>query len=156
MENMIDIHLKTKEDYQNDYNEKIFSYKLSNYILEETKGISLKEKIKFNVIPEFYMSEEEKNGFVDMLRNNYGADVGEIIHLKQKDYLSNILILLLGIIFVVIYALLKDKLLAQFMLILGWVLIGETIVNFLHKGAEHRYNIERRKQIIKAKIVFKE
>ena len=156
MENIIEIHLKTKEDYQNAYNEKILSYNLSNYILEETKGLSLTQKIKFNVKSEFYMSDEDKNNFVDMHRNNYGAVVSEIIHLRYKDYVSNILILFLGIIFIVIYTFLKDELLAQFILILGWVLIGETICNFLHKGANHRYNIARRKQIIKAKVLFEE
>ena len=36
----IRIHLNDKKDYQNKYNDKILSYQLSNYILEETKGIS--------------------------------------------------------------------------------------------------------------------
>ena len=46
MNNTIKIHLKEKTDYQNKYNEKILSYSLSNYILEETKGINPKEKIR--------------------------------------------------------------------------------------------------------------
>ena len=45
MENIIKIHLKEKENYKNTYNEEILSYKLSNYILEETKGISTKQNI---------------------------------------------------------------------------------------------------------------
>ena len=38
----INIHLNSREDYINNYNKKILSYELSNYILEELKGINPK------------------------------------------------------------------------------------------------------------------
>ena len=53
MENIIKIHLKEKDDYKNKYNEDILSYQLSNYILEELKGIDIKEKIKFSISSNF-------------------------------------------------------------------------------------------------------
>lgn len=46
MEKIINIHIKEKEDYVNKYNNSILSYQLSNYILEETKGIDIKQKNK--------------------------------------------------------------------------------------------------------------
>lgn len=56
----IRIHLNDKKDYQNKYNDKILSYQLSNYILEETKGIDTKEKIEFSISLDFKMSDIEK------------------------------------------------------------------------------------------------
>ena len=53
MENIIKIHLKSKDDYKNIYNEEILSYALSNYILEELKGLSTKAKIKFVISTDF-------------------------------------------------------------------------------------------------------
>ncbi len=155
MKKIIKINLKEKNDYINKYNENILSYQLSNYILEETKGIDIKEKIEFNISSEFIMSEQEQKDLVDMIRNNFGADISEILHQSKKQKLTYYLILFISIILIIIYSILKIKLLAQFVLILGWVLLGEAICNFLYKGIENKYKISRRKQIINAKIFFK-
>lgn len=154
MENIIKIHLKEREDYTNKYNEKILSYQLSNYILEETKGINTKEKIKFIITSDFKLSEIEKNDLVDMIRNNFGADISEIINFAKKQRMIYYLLLFISIILIVIYSLLEIRLLAQFILILGWVLLGEAICNFLYKGIENNHKISRRKQIVNAKVFF--
>lgn len=156
MENIIKIHLKEKDDYKNTYNENILSYALSNYILEELKGIDTKKKIKFIVSSDFEIDELEKNNLVDMIRNNFGADISEIINLWKKQRIINYLLLFIAIILIIIYSLLEVKLLAQFTLILGWVLLGEAICNFLYKGTEYNNQISRRKQIVNAKILFEE
>jgi len=156
MKNIIKIHLKTKEKYKNEFNEEILSYELSNYILEETKGIPTKQKIKFEILPEFEMEELEKNNLVDMIRNNFGADISEIINLARKQRIINCLILTIGIIFILIYSTLKTSLLSEFSLILGWVFLGEAICNILYKEVESRHKIARRKQIVNAKVLFNE
>ena len=79
MEKIINIHLNERTDYINKYNQRILSYDLSNYILEELKGINTKEKIKFNIKSDFVMSDLEKTNLVDMIRNNFGADISEIL-----------------------------------------------------------------------------
>lgn len=155
MKKIIDIHLKDSNDYKNQYNEKILSYQLSNYILEELKGIDTKQKIEFSVSIEFEMKEQEKNNLVDMIRNNFGADISEIIHVAKKQRMTHYFILTISIILIVISYLLQTKLLAQFILILGWVLLGESICNFLYKGMEINHKISRRKQIVNAKVNFK-
>lgn len=154
MEKIIKIHLKEINDYKNTYNEEILSYNLSNYILEELKGIDTNQNIKFNISSDFYMSEQEKNNLVDMIRNNFGADISEIMNLSKKQKLLNYSILLIATILIVIYSLLEIKLLAQFILIFGWVLLGESICNFLYKGIENKHKISRRKQIVNAKVIF--
>lgn len=74
---------------------------------------------------------------------------------KQRMIHYLILILIISIILITISSILQMKLLAQFILILGWVLLGESICNFLYKGMEINHKISRRKQIVNAKIVFK-
>ena len=156
MENIIKIHLKERNDYKNKYNERILSYQLSNYILEELKGISVKQKIKFTISSDFKMEDLEKTNLVDMIRTNFVADISEILNLARKQRMANYLILSISIILIIIYSILKIKLLAQFILILGWVLMGEAICNFLYKGIENHHKIARRKQIVKAKVFFDE
>ena len=53
MEKIIKIHLSERTDYINKYNQRILSYDLSNYILEELKGLSTKAKIKFVISTDF-------------------------------------------------------------------------------------------------------
>ena len=155
MKKIININLRDSYDYKNQYNEKILSYQLSNYILEELKGVNTKQKIEFNISTEFEISEQEKNILVDMIRNNFGADISEIMNIAKKHRIIDYFILIISIILITISFMLNLKLLAEFILILGWVLLGESICNFLYKGMEIRYKILRRKQIVNAKVAFK-
>ena len=152
----IDIHLNAKEDYINNYNEKILSYDLSNYILEELKGLSPKEKIEFLVSTEFDLSLDEKDNLVWMIRNNFGADITEIINLSRKQRVTNYIISIIAIILLLIYSILEIELISEFVLIFAWVLLGEAICNFLYNSMENTYKIKRRKQIVNAKVCFEE
>lgn len=154
MEKIIKIHLKNKEIYKNEFNEEILSYDLRSYILEETKEISTKEKIKFEIFTEFQLEDTEKNKLVDMIRNNFGADISEIIDITIKNRIINWIILSIGIIFILIYSALQHSLLSEFSLIFGWIFLGESICNILYKEVESKYKIAKRKQIVTAKILF--
>jgi len=156
MKKIINIYLKDSNDYKNQYNEEILSYELSNYILEELKGIDTKQKIEFNVSTAFEISEQEKNILVDMIRNNFGADISEIMNIAKKQRMIDYLILIISVILIIISFLLQSKLLAEFVLILGWVLLGESICNFLYKGMEIKHKVLRRKQIVNAKMIFEQ
>lgn len=154
MENVIKIHLKERKQYKNTYNENILSYELSNYILEELNGIDEKQNISFSVSSEFDMSEQEREDFVYMIRKFFGADISEKMNLRVKQRTANYLIFLIGIVFILIYSFWKITFVSEFVLIFGWVFIGEAICNFLYKGVENKHQIMRRKQIVEAKIIF--
>ena len=151
----IKIHLKNKDDYKNTYNDNILSYELNNYILEELKGKSRKAKIEFVVSSDFEMDNKDKNSLIFMIRNSFGADIGEVLNLARKQRISNYLIAVIGVVFILIYNFLDYEFLSEFILIFGWVFLGEAICNLLYKEIEYRYVIARRKQIVNAKITFK-
>ena len=153
-ENIIKIHLREKSDYKNVYNESILSYELSNYILQELKGINTKQKIKFSISSDFYMNEQEKEEFVDMIRSFFGTDISEIMELRIKQRIANSSIFLTGLVLILIYSFWKVAFVSEIVLVFGWVFIGESLCNFLYKGIENRYRVMRRKQIVDAKIIF--
>lgn len=153
MKRQIKIHLKTEEDYKNRYNDEILSYELSNYIIEETKGLKLSDKFEFIVTADFTIQDQDK--LVNMIRNCFGTDVSESLNMSKKQSIANSLILLIGIIFLLLYYVIVPKFISELTLILGWVFIGEAICNFLYKGVENRLNVKRKKQIIDAKVIFK-
>ena len=154
MEQVIKIHLKDKKDYQNSYNEDILSHKLRNYILDELKGID--KEFKIIVTSDFEMTDLDKEKFNAMIRNDFGTDIRDIMVLSRRQRIANITIFLIGMIFLVLYSFLNVKLLSEFILILGWVFLGEAICNFLYNGIENNIKIKRRKKIVKAKIVFEQ
>ena len=90
-----------------------------------------------------------------MIRNSFGTDISEIMNASKKKNLANGLILFVGIIFLILYTCFNFKFLSEFILILGWVFIGEAICNFLYNTIENKLNIIRRKQITNAKVIFK-
>lgn len=155
-ENIIEIYLNDRNDYKNVFNNNKLSYELSNYILEESKSLSTKQKIKFIVSSSFDMDDKDKNEFVDMLRENFGTDVSEIINIKRKENISNFISLLIGIVLLIIYCIdFKTVFLSELILIIGWGFLWESIYNFFFKGIKTRLMITRRKQIISGKIEFK-
>ena len=50
----------------------------------------------------------------------------------------------------------NTEIIAQYTLILGWVLMEQTICYFLYKDTNYNHQISRRKQIVNAKITFNE
>lgn len=155
MKKQININLNDKTDYTNTYNNNILSYELSNYIIEETKGISTSDKIEFIITSNFSITDNDKNKLISMIRNSFGTDVSEIINFSKKQILANLLILFIGIIFLILYYVITPIFISELNLILGWLFIGEAICNFLYHGFENNYKIKRNKQIINAKIIFK-
>ena len=154
MKKTINIHLDSNEDYQNEYNKNILSYELSNYIQEETKDISLKDKIEFLITSDLDLNEKDKDHIVDMLRNSFGTDISEIIHFSKKTILANSIILIAGIFFLIIYYFIIPKFISELTLILGWVFIGEAICNLLYHTIDNSIKTRKKKQIVNAKVVF--
>lgn len=100
------------------------------------------------------MTEEEKEEFIDMLRENFGTDVSEIMNIKKN--ISNLITLLIGIFLMIIYCIdYKTVFIKELILIIGWGFLWEATYNFFFKGIETRLKIIKRKQIISGKIEFK-
>ena len=154
MKKTISIHIDSKTDYENEYNKNILSYELSSYIQEETKDISLKDKIEFLITSDLELDDKEKNHIVDMIRNNFGTDIREIMHFSKKTIIANSLILLVGIFFLIIYYFIIPKFISELTLILGWVFIGEAICNLLYHTIDNSIKTKKNKQIVNAKILF--
>lgn len=154
MKKQVKIHLIDKTSYENKYNKDSLSYELSNYIMEETKSISSKDKIEFIVTSDFDITVQDKNKLVDMIRENFGTDVSEIINYSKKQIMANSLVCFIGIIFLLLYYVIVPEFISELTLILGWVFIGESICNFLYHGVENKLKIRKQKQIISAKVIF--
>ena len=155
MKNIIEITLNRKDDYLNKYNEKRISKELNDYILEECRGIDLKNNIEIHINTNFEMNDEEKNNLVDMIRENYGVDISDIEELLKKLYIINTIMILAGIVFLIIWFISSNiPVLSEFILIIGWILIWEGINNIMYQTVKNAIKIKRRKKLTNCKIVF--
>lgn len=102
------------------------------------------------------MTEEEKEEFVDMLKENFGTNVSKIMNINKKENISNLIALLIGIFLMIIYCIdYKTVFIKELILIIGWGFLWEATYNFFFKDIETRLKITRRKQISNGKIEFK-
>lgn len=155
MKDIIEITLKHREDYINKFNKKRISKELNDYIIEECRGIDLKNNIELHINTNFKMNEEEKNNLVDMIRENYGLDIRDIEELLKKLYIVNVIMIFLGILLLVIwFVILSIPILSEFVLIVGWLLIWEGLNNIMYQSVKNMIKIKRRKKLTSCKITF--
>lgn len=157
MNNVINIKLHSKEDYINKYNSERLNQDLIDYLVEEIKGISIKESIKINIITNFKMEEVDKEQLVNMLRSHFGTDVGELYDLNSKFAIIDFILAIIGILVLVSYFfLINVPILSEFLLIIGWLFIWEAVYNIIFERAKTKVKIKKLKKITNCKIEFNE
>ena len=155
----IKIMINKESKLYNEFNNSKLSNELSSYILEQSKGISLKNNITLNVYLNFRINEEEKEKLVNEIRENYGLDVRENLLKLKYNILVQVSMLLIGLVLTLISHLIVDDyfyLLNQFLYILGWLMIYESINSFIFFNIKTLYKNKKYKKLIKAKIIFTE
>ena len=155
------INIKITKDSQlyNQFNDSQLSDELSNYILEQFRGLPLKTNIILNICSNYKMTTEEKNKLVDEIRENYGLDVKEnLLRLKFEGY-KQVFMLYIGLIFLLISHLLIAEyfyLISQFLSIFGWIMVYECINSLVFFNIKTRFQNKRYNKLIKSKIIFTE
>ena len=65
------------------------------------------------------------------------------------------ILLLIGVLIIIIYFIFKDSpVISEIILIIGWLMICESVGRLVFSRTETKFKIKRRKQIIKSKINF--
>lgn len=155
----INIIITKESPLYNQFNNSQLSDELSNYILEQFRGIPFKTDVVLNIYPNFKMTKSEKRKLVNEIRENYGLDIRENLLMLKLQHLKQILILFIGLLLIAIsHLLIKDYyyLLQQFLSIFGWVLVYECFSSFSFVNTKLKYQNKRYVKLIKSKIIFTE
>lgn len=153
---IIEIYLQNKEDYKNPFNENKLSEELSNYILEECKGLSYNCKIELDIKTKFKMSSEERIKLISMLRSKFGLDVRENLVYMNNLVKKNIFLFLFGCLFIVISVGINEltPIMSEIILIIGWVSVWEVVYSLFFSDYKRRLQIKRFRQLSNSKIKF--
>lgn len=153
MKNTITIDIEEKNDYTCPYNKQKLNSELLTYILDESKGIPLQNKIEIEVYSHF--DKNEKKYFVDILRSNLGEDIKESYLEMKLTYIKAILLFLFGLLFVFLSNIVP-QIIKEIILIIGWVGIWESCYIFLFDRIHTRIKIKKFKKLVNAKVMFYE
>lgn len=156
MDKIISITIKKKEDYVSKFNNHIISKELSEYIMDEYKGIDIRNDFCIEISSEYKMSEEEQEKLASMIRANFGTEVSEMLVKRRKSIHFNIVTVMLAIIALLFYIISSDiPILSEFILVFCWVLIWESTYDLIFGRINNKIDIERRKRLTTCKIIFK-
>ena len=155
MTNKIDVYIDNKNQFQNQFHKERLSPELSNYILEECKSVSLKEKLEIHIYCKEELKKEEQLHFVDMIRRNYGVDIQELLLYSEKNNLMSLICILVGIFILFLYLFVDIiPVLSEVILIIAWVFICEGIYNLLFDGIKNEIYKKRLKKLTECRILF--
>lgn len=153
----IDVFLKDKEQYKNEFNENELNPEFGNYIFNKVLVYNLnkKQKFKINVQTDFEIDETEKNNIVDMIRSYYGNLVKiELINIRIT-YIKSVVLFVIGTVLIMLSYLFENItrfLLPEIFVIIGWLAIGEMAYSILFSNNKHRLKIKLLKQLTNCHI----
>lgn len=153
---IIVVTLEDQHSYKNPFNENKLSQDLSNYILEECKGLNYNDELELHIKTKFDISREEKVNIINMIRSNYGIDVRENVIYREHLIKKNILLFIFGCLFIAYSFFIEDvsATISEIILIIGWVGIWEVVYSIFFSEYKKRMEIKRLKQLTNSRIIF--
>lgn len=150
------VTLNDQNSYKNPFNENKLSQDLSNYILEECKGLNYNDELEIHVKTKFDITREEKVYIINMIRSNYGIDVRENVIYMDHLIKKNVVLFILGCLFIAYSFFIEDvaAIISEIILIIGWVGIWEVVYSIFFSEYKKRIEINRLKQLANSRIVF--
>ena len=124
MEKIINIDVKTLDDLVEKYDNDKIAQDLLEYIIKEARHLNRKDTLKINIILNFKTNLNIK----EMLTTSFKEEYLNTVNDHYFNNLFQVILFLLGILFLSLSALLKDNnIWKELFLIGGWVPIWEMI-----------------------------
>jgi len=150
----IDIMINNKDDIIDKFNKNKLSSELSQYIYRQCFGTPLKKHVTLNIICKDNLSIEDQNNIIDVIRSNYGNLISENLIYLKHDRSKTLILFIIGILLLTTSKLIKEFIISEILLIIGWLSIWEATYNFIFDDNKKRVKIKRYKKLTKCKINF--
>ena len=150
----IKVNLNSLEDIYHPFSKHTLNPTLASFIYEECFGYPANNKISITISSSQKFSEQEKEEIIKLIHANFIAEWKEE---KIKNTLANAfrgILFFAGIIILLFIYLIKVEFLHEFLLILGWLAIWESVYDFLFVEMKEKNKRKRYQMISQSKIVF--
>ena len=156
VKNMIEIHvnLKSLEDLFHPFSKNTLNPTLASFIYEECFGYLAKNNIQIFISSNQSFTDKEKEIIAELIHSNFKAELEEE---KIKDKLSNTfrtILFIAGILILIFVYFIQIEFVHEFLLILGWLAIWETVYDFLFMEMKEKNKRKRYQKISESKIIF--
>ena len=148
---LITIYTNNIKEIVSHFNENLITEELSNYIMHQCLGLSVRGKLTLNFVGRLNSKEQEI--IKKAIHNYYKFHIEHYKNIDKYDEWIRLALLLFGIIF--IFASQKfDYVVNEFLLIIGWLAIWELSYDILFDKRTRTRNYLRYKQIYNCEIEF--
>lgn len=157
-EGNIIININDKNILTNSFNDEKLSDELGNYILKSAMQYKISDKLKIIIDHDNLLSNEEELKLKRMIITYYNEQINYKKKLHKFSAVIDFLTFLIGILFICLYYLFfyyNIPIISEILLIIGWVAIWEWAYKNIFIDTKNLFKIEKYKQIIQSKIIFK-
>lgn len=156
VKNMIEIHvnLNSMEDIFHPFSKNTLNPTLTSFIYEECFGYLAKNNIQIFISSNQSFTDKEKETIAKLIHSNFKAELEEE---KVKNKLSNTfrtILFIVGILILIFVYFIQIEFVHEFLLILGWLAIWETVYDFLFMEMKEKNKRKRYQKISESKIIF--
>lgn len=142
MEKNIEVYLHEDYDVTEKYNKKNVSKELIEYLIEQTIFFNKKDDLKIKIYNGSSYSDEV---CLNLIKKGLKLEFQKCLKRKDLNNIKQIILILIGIIFLFLSTLINDTVFKEVFLIIGWVPIWEAIDIELFTDAKEK----RRRKILK-------
>lgn len=151
MKKIIEVDLDSKYEYVNKFDDNVINDELLRYILNSLDDIKrdVVVRVKFN----YDVLDNEISMVRDMFIRSFAIELDNIEKELRRKNIKNMFLLLLGFIFLIIYCYLDDFnifLVAEFFMVISWVLFWEFAESILFRRRELVINRRKYKKLMNA------
>lgn len=151
MKKIIEVDLDSKYEYVNKFDDNVINDELLRYMLNSLDDIKrdVVVRVKFN----YDVLDNEISMVRDMFIRSFAIELDNIEKELRRQNIKNMFLLLLGFIFLIIYCYLDDFnifLVAEFFMVISWVLFWEFAEAILFRRRELVINRRKYKKLMNA------
>lgn len=151
MKKIIEVDLDSKYEYVNKFDDNVINDELLRYMLNSLDDIKrdVVVRVKFN----YDVLDNEISVVRDMFIRSFAIELDNIEKELRRQNIKNMFLLLLGFIFLIIYCYLDDFnifLVAEFFMVISWVLFWEFAESILFRRRELVINRRKYKKLMNA------
>lgn len=145
MQKIINVDVLNETDLIEKYNSECINNELINYLIKKSFNIKLDENIKIVI----NNNCNTKLNIANLIRDGLEKELAVCIETNNRNNLVQFSLFLMGILFLVIATFIKNSILNQILVIIGWVPIWKMAQVELFDDFRGR----KRKQIIKKLLI---
>lgn len=151
MNKTIQLDITKEENIYEKYNTSIINCDLINYLVDNALYIKKADKITIQI----NNICKSKENIKEMLINGFNKELDSLIKSNYRNNIVQIVLFLLGIVFLFLSTLLGDKAIGkEILIIIGWVPIWEMIYLELFRDSKNRRKIFVLKKLIDSTFLF--